>query len=157
EPAREGQVVTHQNAWPSLDFDVLRVFDKLDRFLPVGFYYKRFHKPRWAWPIFEHVIRRVAGLGEIDVHATPTAEFGVEHLDADVCVIGAGPAGLAAAGAAKAAGANVILLERASRIGGHLTFSGDYRAKLAELSPEQAGGPGTLDVRVATTAFGLYE
>jgi sarcosine oxidase subunit alpha len=158
ERAREGQVVTHQNAWPSLDFDVLRVFDKLDRFLPVGFYYKRFHKPRWAWPIFEHVIRHVAGLGEIvDVHAAPTAEFGVEHMHADVCVIGAGPAGLAAAGAAKAAGAEVILLEGASRIGGHFTFSGDFRAKLAELSPEPAGSPGTLDVRVATTAFGLYE
>src|SRR5437870_12222064 len=47
EPARQGQVVRHQSAWPSLGFDVLRIFDKLDRFLPVGFYYKRFHKPRW--------------------------------------------------------------------------------------------------------------
>src|SRR5262245_63455528 len=41
EPAREGQVVCHQNACPSLNFDVLRVFDRLDRFLPVGFYYRR--------------------------------------------------------------------------------------------------------------------
>src|SRR5947209_15511338 len=28
EPARDGQVVTHQNAWPSLNFDVLRLFDR---------------------------------------------------------------------------------------------------------------------------------
>src|SRR5438874_5432352 len=55
EPAHPGQTVRHQNAWPSLEFDVLRLFDALDRFLPVGFYYKRFHKPRWLWPIFEHL------------------------------------------------------------------------------------------------------
>src|SRR5438105_5497002 len=60
EPARDGQVVRHQNAWPSLAWDVLRVFDHCARFLPVGFYYKRFHKPRWLWPFYEHVIRRVA-------------------------------------------------------------------------------------------------
>src|SRR5437868_8702988 len=47
EPVRPGQVVRGQNAWPSLNFDVLRVFDKVAAFLPVGFYYKRFHKPRW--------------------------------------------------------------------------------------------------------------
>src|SRR3989442_12501155 len=35
EPARQGQVVCHQNAWPSLNWDVLRVFDYLDWFLPV--------------------------------------------------------------------------------------------------------------------------
>src|SRR5271167_1975447 len=73
EPARQGQVVRSQNAWPSLDFDVLRIFDTLDRFLPVGFYYKRFHKPRWLWPIFEQVIRHLAGLGRIDVHTEPKA------------------------------------------------------------------------------------
>src|SRR5947209_7063012 len=38
EPAKQGQVVKHQNAWPSLEWDVLNVFDKLDKFLPVGFY-----------------------------------------------------------------------------------------------------------------------
>src|SRR5262252_9466126 len=33
EPACDGQTVTHQNAWPSLEFDALRVFDKLDALL----------------------------------------------------------------------------------------------------------------------------
>jgi sarcosine oxidase subunit alpha len=157
EPAREGQVVTHQNAWPSLDCDVLRVFDKLARFLPVGFYYKRFHKPRWLWPIFERVVRHVAGLGEIDRHVTPSVEFSVEHLHPDVCVIGGGPAGLAAAAATKEAGVRVLLLERAMSVGGHLTYSSDHQSRLAALTSKQAGGPGTLDVRVGTTAFGLYE
>src|SRR5262249_3567917 len=74
EPARQGQVVCHQNAWPSLNFDVLNIFDKLHRFLPVGFYYKRFHKPRWLWPIFEHMVRHIAGLGRIDVDHVPNCE-----------------------------------------------------------------------------------
>lgn len=44
EPVREGQVVTPQNVWPRLGFDVLRVFDRFDQFLPVGFYYKRLYR-----------------------------------------------------------------------------------------------------------------
>ena len=43
EPARQGQVVQGQNAWPGLRFDLLRTFDRLSYSLPVGFYYKRFH------------------------------------------------------------------------------------------------------------------
>src|SRR5436309_1767202 len=66
EPVRDGQVVLPQNAWPSLDFDVLRVFDRCDRWLPVGFYYKRFHKPGWMWPVYEQVLRNIAGIGRID-------------------------------------------------------------------------------------------
>src|SRR5262249_39015086 len=105
EPVQQGQVVCHQNAWPSLDFDVLRIFDKLDRFLPVGFYYKRFYKPRWLWPVFERLIRPIAGLGSIDVHSARKSKAEVEHLNVEVCVIGAGPAGLAASAAAAEAGA----------------------------------------------------
>src|SRR5437870_6500484 len=71
EQAQQGQVVRHQNAWPSLRWDVLRVFDRFDRFLPVGFYYKRFHRPRWIWPLFEHAVRHLAGLGRIDVQQVP--------------------------------------------------------------------------------------
>ena len=79
EPARPGQMVRHQNAWPSLEFDALRLFDRLDRLLPVGFYYKRFHKPRWIWPIFEHVVRHLAGNGRVNVDALPERDADVEH------------------------------------------------------------------------------
>jgi sarcosine oxidase subunit alpha len=156
EPARQGQVVRGQNAWPSLRFDVMRVFDKLDRFLPVGFYYKRFHKPRWLWPLFEHVVRHVAGLGRIDVHSRPDLDADVEHLHAEVVVVGGGPAGLAAAAEAAAAGAEVVLLDRQPRLGGHLLYDGC-------LSPEVEALVGALQgnarVRVLcdTSVFGLYE
>src|SRR3982074_481938 len=41
--ASEGLKVRHQNAWPSLNHDFYSLIDKLlDRFMPVGFYYKTF-------------------------------------------------------------------------------------------------------------------
>src|SRR5438876_5187114 len=110
EPARDGMVVRHQNAWPTLGWDVLSVFDRLDRFLPVGFYYKRFHRPRWLWPIFEYTVRHVAGLGCVDLDRTLPVHAQVEHVHTDVCVVGGGPAGSAAAMSAKAGGADVLLL-----------------------------------------------
>ncbi|MFQ5692642.1 MAG: 2Fe-2S iron-sulfur cluster-binding protein, partial [Nitrospinota bacterium] len=66
-PVREGMEVRGQNAWPSVGRDVLSVVDRLDAFLPPGFYYRRFHRPRWMWPLYDRVLRRMAGLGRIDV------------------------------------------------------------------------------------------
>jgi sarcosine oxidase subunit alpha len=156
EPAREGQVVVHQNAWPSLDCDVLRTFDHLDRFLPVGFYYKHFHRPGWLWPIFEHTVRHVAGIGRIDVDARPGTATEVEHLHAEVCVIGGGPAGMSAALSAAEAGAGVLLLERLPLLGGHLLYSGPSLGQVEELRSAVASRP-RVRVLAETTAFGLYE
>jgi sarcosine oxidase subunit alpha len=157
EPVKQGQVVCHQNAWPSLNFDVLRVFDYLHHFLPVGFYYKRFHKPRWLWPIFEHVVRHIAGLGRVDVNAKPQAAVEVEHVHTEVCVVGGGPAGLAAANAAAEAGANVLLIERLPLLCGHQL----YEVKRLEDVSRLRALPTTNEERrrtlMNTTVFGLYE
>ncbi len=155
-PVRQGQVVRHQNAWPSLDFDVLRVFDRLHRFLPVGFYYRRFHKPRWLWPVFEHLVRHIAGLGRVDIHAPEGEPCEVEHLHAEVCVVGGGPAGLAAAAAAAEAGADVVLLDRQPRLGGHLLHEGDHPAAVEPLLAVLHNHP-LARILSETTAFGLYE
>lgn len=156
EPAKEGQVVAHQNAWPSLNFDVLRTFDKFDRFLPVGFYYKRFHKPRWMWPIFERMVRRIAGVGRIDVNGEPPLDGEIEHLHTEVCVVGGGPAGLAAADSAARCGARVVLVEQLPILGGHLLYSGDQLSQVEPLIQSLRENPRT-QVRCGTTAFGLYE
>ncbi|HEX5268943.1 MAG TPA: FAD-dependent oxidoreductase, partial [Gemmataceae bacterium] len=156
EPARQGQVVRGQNAWPSLDFDLLRVFDRLDAFLPVGFYYRRFHRPRWLWPIFERVVRRVAGLGRIDVNQVPDLESDVEYLHTEVCVVGAGPAGLSAAAEAAAAGAEVLLLDRQPRSGGHLLHDGELTPAVESLVGGLQGNP-RARLLSDTPVFGLYE
>ena len=38
--AKDGQKVSRQNAWPSVDRDALNVIDKFHPLMPVGFYYK---------------------------------------------------------------------------------------------------------------------
>jgi sarcosine oxidase subunit alpha len=156
EPARQGQVVRSQNAWPGLRFDLLRVFDRLHAFLPVGFYYKRFHRPRWLWPVFEHVVRRIAGLGRVDISRVPDLETELEHIHTEVCVVGGGPAGLAAAVEAATAGADVLLLERQPRLGGHLLYDGTVTPEVQALLETLQGHP-RVRVLTDTSAFGLYE
>jgi sarcosine oxidase subunit alpha len=156
EPARQGQVVRGQNAWPSLGFDLLRVFDTFSSFLPVGFYYKRFHRPRWLWPIFERVVRHVAGLGRIDINDVPDLATEVEYHHPEVCVVGGGPAGLAAAAEAAAAGAEVLLLDRQPRLGGHLLHDGARTPEVESLILAVRGSP-LAHVLCDTSAFGLYE
>jgi sarcosine oxidase subunit alpha len=155
EPAKEGQVVRHQNAWPSLTFDVLRVIDKFDRRFPVGFYYKRYYKPM-TWRLFEATARRIAGLGPIDVNVVPEKKSSVEHLQVEVCVVGGGPAGLSAAVQAAEAGANVLLLDRHPRLGGHLLFDGIELPEIEPLAVKLSNHP-RARVLSNTVAFGLYE
>ena len=69
--AKDGMKVSRQNAWPSVDRDALNVIDKGHFLMPVGFYYKAGIKPKFAWPMAEGVIRRVAGLGFIDKDDAP--------------------------------------------------------------------------------------
>jgi sarcosine oxidase subunit alpha len=156
EPVCTGQVVEPQNVWPALGFDVLRTFDRFDRFLPVGFYYKQFHKPRWLWPVFEHVVRHIAGLGKVDVHDHPEVDAELEHIHTEVCVVGGGPAGLAAAAEAAEAGARVVLVEREAHLGGHLLYDGDQPADDQPFLAAVNGDP-RIEVLTRATAFGLYE
>src|SRR5258707_13694086 len=44
-PVSEGMTVRHQNAWPSLGFDLLSLTGLVDRLLPIGSYYKTFYRP----------------------------------------------------------------------------------------------------------------
>lgn len=115
----EGLIATSQNRWPSLRFDVGAVSGALARFLPAGFYYKTFFGGPRAWLFFEKFIRRAAGLGPAPQLADPDS---YEHRAAfcDVLVVGAGPAGLAAADAAAGRGDRVILVEQDRVAGGSL-------------------------------------
>jgi len=108
-----------QNRWPSLSQDVGSVLGMFAPFLPAGFYYKAFLGKPGLWKIYEHFIRKAAGLGRPPRAPDPDS---YDHRAAfcDVLVIGAGPAGLAAALAASATGARVILVEQDAVVGGGL-------------------------------------
>ena len=111
--------VKGQNYWGSLRHDRLALLGSLHRFLPAGFYYKAFYKPRWTWPLWARLIRRLAGLGAVDTDAAHRY-FDKQYLFCDVLVVGAGPAGLAAAAEAARAGAEVIIVDENAAPGGAL-------------------------------------
>ncbi len=118
----DGLVVTPQNVFGSLTFDFAGCIGWFSRFLPVGFYYKTFYKPKGIWKVWEPIIRRMAGLGKVDMQAQPQATDKVYRF-ADVAVIGAGPAGMNAALEAATNGAEVLLIEENPLLGGSLNYA----------------------------------
>src|SRR3954453_8179068 len=116
----EGFQAGRRNRWPSLDFDVGAVNDLISPFIPAGFYYKTFMWPPSAWHSFyEPRIRATAGLGVAPSQADPD-RYTNRFAHCDVLVVGAGPAGLAAALAAGQSGSRVILGDEQSELGGSL-------------------------------------
>ena len=116
----EGLEAHSQNRWPNLAFDVGGVNDLFAPFLPAGFYYKTFMWPRRAGKtLYEPRIRAAAGLGCSPTRPDPDRYTG-RFAHCDVLVVGAGPAGLAAAHAAAAAGARVVLCDEQTEPGGSL-------------------------------------
>jgi sarcosine oxidase subunit alpha len=150
-PVAAGMRVESQNVFPSLERDVLSVVDRFDRLLPVGFYYKSMMYPRSAWPLYETVLRNIAGLGKIDFERRPHARYTHRHLHPDVAVIGGGPAGLSAALAAAKEKLRVVLVDDNLALGGHLR--GDthlYENVDVGQAPRRRDDPGTLWVTSAS-------
>jgi sarcosine oxidase subunit alpha len=115
----DGLVATSVNCWPSLDFDVGAINNRISRILPAGFYYKTFMWPKGFWMRYEHVIRHAAGLGVAPDGPDPD-RYDKRHAHCDVLVAGGGAAGLAAALAAGRTGARVILADEQNEFGGAL-------------------------------------
>ncbi|WAP61727.1 2Fe-2S iron-sulfur cluster-binding protein [Pseudomonas fortuita] len=122
EAACEGQVVTGQNFNGSLEHDRDACLGKFSRFMPVGFYYRSFYKPKGMWKVWEPLIRKKADLGVLDLGFKPQY-YDKAYLFVDVAVIGGGPAGLRAALDAANAGAKVLLIEQQPVLGGSLTYA----------------------------------
>ena len=121
-PISNGLEVQAQNIFGSLENDWGKLVELVGRFLPVGFYYKAFYKPKGIWKYWDTVIRNFAGLGKVDVNSVPYASDKAYQF-CDVAVLGAGPAGLSAALQAADAGAEVILIDENSHLGGSLNYA----------------------------------
>ena len=154
---KDGDVVQAQNAWPSLKYDVRSANQAVGRFLGPGFYYKTFIKPQPLWPAYQKVLSTFAPGGKAPAIGTPHEIFDKRYAHPDVLVVGAGPAGIAAAIEAGRAGASVMLVEEEYAIGGHLRFGGP--AELAHLATLRAEIAALENVEVLTDSVvsGRYD
>ena len=156
----DGLAAVSQNRWPSLALDFGALNQLIARFIPAGFYYKTFFGGPRLWLLYEHVIRRAAGLGKAPQAAEEDA-FEHRAVFCDVLVVGSGPAGLAAADAAVAAGARVILAEQDVRLGGSLlrddaTIAGQAAIAWAQsIRTKISSAQGKTIIRA--TAFGFWD
>jgi sarcosine oxidase subunit alpha len=158
----DGLIAESQNRWPSLRHDFGRINDLFSAFFPAGFYYKTFMWPRKAWKsLYEPVIRRAAGLGRAPAHADPD-RYAHRYAHCDVLIVGAGPAGIAAATAAADSGARVILCDETAEFGGsllaeaHARIDGRsayewVRERVASLAQNSR-----VTLLARTTAFGYF-
>ena len=158
----EGLSATSVNAKPDIEHDRMAIMQHFARFIPAGFYYKTFMWPRSWWrKHYEERIRDAAGLGTAPQVPDPD-RYDKRHAHCDVLVVGAGPAGLAAACVAGRAGARVILVENGPEAGGSLLAAEDTidgRPALewvADRVTELRQQPETT-VLLRTTAFGFQE
>jgi sarcosine oxidase subunit alpha len=149
-----------QNYLGSLYRDHAAHAGRLSRFMPVGFYYRAFFRPKGIWPLWERFFRRIAGLGKINSNADE-GYFDKQYLFTDVAVIGGGPAGLSVALEAAHAGANVMLIEESSTLGGSLNYARFQRDRgevesLRDDLVQQAGQCDRIRILLGTTCSGWF-
>ena len=158
----DGLQATSQNRWPSLAFDLASINSLLSPLLVAGFYYKTFMWPASFWEkLYEPAIRRAAGLGRAPTGPDP-GRYEKANAFCDVLVIGAGPAGLAAALSAGRAGARVILCDEDFVLGGRLNaerreIDGMSGVEWARRIVAELEGLPEVRILPRTMVFGLYD
>ena len=158
----DGLVARSTNGWPSVQKDLMGVVGKVGgKFMPPGFYYKTFMAPASMWMTYEKYIRKSAGLGRSPAEADPDI---YDHLNrhCEVLVIGAGPAGLAAALAAARSGVRVILADEQEEMGGSLldsreTLDGKPAEQWVAEVLEELSGLTNVTLLPRTTANGYHD
>lgn len=154
-PAAEGMVVVSQNRLGPRDADLLRM---TDWFFPEGMdHHHLFAGVPGVQTIMQEFARRVAGLGKL-----PRDQEGVRKAvrrQADVLVVGAGPAGMAVASRLARAGRSVEVLDDKLAPGGGMTaLAREDAARFNGIHEPfvEAVRSGAIRLRSRTTAGGIY-
>ena len=151
----DGLTTTSQNRWPSLEFDLGSITNRLSFLFPAGFYNKTFMWPRSFWEtLYEPAIRRMAGLGEAPREADPD-HYAATYAHCELLVVGAGPAGIEAALGAANGDKRVILIDEQSEIGGDALSDPALWAWLEQSVTTLREAP-NVRILSRTTAFGYY-
>ena len=101
------------------------------------------------------VASSLPGQGRLATEPDP-ARYDAVHAHCDLLIVGAGPAGLAAAAAAAGTGARVILADDQPEPGGSLLGTGEHLDWVQEVTARLAGAP-EVRVLTRTTVFGYYD
>jgi sarcosine oxidase subunit alpha len=158
EPLAAGMVLRSIHAAGTAAHDRLAFLDRFARFIPAAFYYKTFMWPNWR--LYEDRIRAMAGLGRLDPNASAVSAAHA-HQSTDLCVIGAGPAGLTAALTGMRQGRKVLLIDENAKLGGSLRHrpaeidGKTGRDWIAEVERQLIAGG--VEILNRSTAFGLYD
>ncbi len=156
----DGLVAKSQNCWPSVGFDVGAINGLVSPLFPAGFYYKTFMWPPAFWnPVYERIIRSAAGMGKAPTDPDPD-RYEHRYAHCDVLVVGAGPAGLAAALAAGRSGARVILAEQQPELGGCLLDESAAEEQLGgwlRETVDELAAASEVALLPRTTAFAYYD
>jgi sarcosine oxidase subunit alpha len=152
----DGMKVERQNAFPSGTFDVLGA---ADFFFPKRMdHHTMMTSPRALNAVMQKIVRQLAGLGKLpDESATSTSGSlpTPRSRHVEVVVVGAGPAGLAAATAAARAGRKVLIVEEQERGGGSYLAHPAFGVAAADRAVEEARAAG-VELLFSATAFGWY-
>jgi len=169
---QEGMQVSRQNAFPSADHDMLSIMDKMGFYfsLASGFYHHKMIRPTFLRRTYVKILTKFVGLGKLpskdsvsEIQGTKVSE------DADVVVIGGGPAGLTAAFEAGKRCGKVILVDDKRMLGGQLVkqthrFFGDARhhagvrgIRIATKLTKQIGEFKNVTTFLGASVFGIYD
>lgn len=165
---RDGMQIRTQNSKPNAENDALAIFDRIiDTVFPHGAHYKKFTRSRKLREFATKQMRKLAGFGN-PPRSIPKVDTGYEEVEADVAIVGGGPAGLSAAIHAAKYGAKVVLMDENNYLGGQLIkqthrFFGSARhragtrgIRIAQILEEELMQYGNVDIRKETKVFGIY-
>jgi sarcosine oxidase subunit alpha len=147
-----GVEVSGQNAFPSAEVDLLGAVDFL--FARGMDHHTLMTGSSMLNKLANKVVRQLSGLGKLPDRA-PLELPGVVVRAVDVCVIGGGPAGLAAATATARAGRSTVLIDDQLRPGGSLRSDPRTGRGAAESGLAGARAAG-VDVLARSTAIGYF-
>jgi sarcosine oxidase subunit alpha len=153
---RDGMKVERQNAFPSGTFDVLGA---ADFFFPKGMdHHTMMTSPRALNAVMQKIVRQLAGLGKLPDQTEGETEPKLppsHSRHVELLVVGAGPAGLAAATAAARKGTKVLLIDEQERAGGSYLSHPAFGIEAADRAVQEAEDAG-VELLLSSQAFGWY-
>ncbi len=151
-PCRPGTEVAGQNAFPSTEIDLLGAVDFL--FARGMDHHTLMTGSSVLNKLANKVVRQLSGLGKLPARANPDLPAVAEHV-VDVCIVGGGPAGLAAATVTARAGRSTLVIDDQLRPGGSLRADPRHGRAAADAAWHEAVSAGAI-VLDRATAIGYF-